>query len=214
MAENRNDALAVGLNETARIEAFSDGVFAIAITLLVLEIRVPHDLPEGISLWEYVLSQWTLFASFLAGFCTIGIMWINHHRLFDVIQRGDSWLKIWNLLLLLGVTFVNYPTALLGDFIDTPDASTAMAIYAATTVAVAIFYNLLWRHAVRAKLLDPAADPRVVAATSRGYLFGPLFYTVALVFAFINVFVSLAIVVGLAIFFALPQRNPLTDRSQ
>lgn len=213
MSENWQESPRVELNETARIEAFSDGVFAIAITLLVLEIRVPHELPEGVSLWEYVLGQWTLFASFLAGFCTIGIMWINHHRMFDVIQRGDSWLKIWNLLLLLGVTFINYPTALLGDFINTPNGSTAMAIYAATTVAVAIAYNLLWRHAVRAGLLDPAVDPHIVAATNRGYLFGPLLYAVALVFAFINVYISLAIVIGLALFFALPQRNPLTDRS-
>lgn len=211
MVENQSPAPRVELNDTARLEAFSDGVFAIAITLLILEIRVPHDL-GGVTLWNYVLSQWTLFASFLAGFCTIGIMWINHHRLFNLIQHSDRWLLIWNLLLLLGVTFINYPTALLGDFLGTPDAPTAMAIYAASTIVISIFFNLLWRHAVRAHLLDPESDPRSIAAISRGYVFGPLLYSVAFVLAFINVYVSLVIVTGLGIFFALPERNPLTDR--
>lgn len=213
MYENSSQAPRVELNETGRLEAFSDGVFAIAITLLILELRVPHDL-AGVTLWDYVLSQWTLFAAFLAGFCTIGIMWINHHRLFNIIQRDDGWLNLWNLLLLLGVTFINYPTALLGDFLGTPNAQTAMVIYAVTTVLIAVFYNLLWRHAVRANLLDPRSDPRRVAAISRGYLFGPIFYGISLVLAFVNVYASLALAVGLAIFFALPERNPLTDRDE
>jgi len=212
MSQNQNGVALVELNETARIEAFSDGVFAIAITLLILEIRVPHELPEGVTLWEFVASQTPLFAAFFAGFATIGIMWINHHRMFNLIEHSDSWLKIFNLLLLLGVTFLNYPTALLGDFLGTSNATTAMVIYAATTVAISIFFNLLWRHAVRANLIGEQYDPQIAKTISRGYLFGPLLYTVALVFAFINVYVSLVIVVGLAFFFALPQRNPMTNR--
>jgi uncharacterized membrane protein len=212
MSENQDVPLRVELNETARVEAFSDGVFAIAITLLILEIPVPHELPQGVTLWDYVLGQWTLFAAFFAGFATIGIMWINHHRIFNLIRHGDSWLNILNLLLLLGITFINYPTALVGSFLGKPEAQTAMAIYAATTVGIAIAYNLLWRHAVRAKLLGVEVDPRVIRTINRGYLLGPTLYTVAFVFAFINVYVSLAIVIGLALFFALPQRNPLTNR--
>lgn len=199
----------VGLSETTRLEAFSDGVLAIAITLLILDIRPPHVESEG-ALWNAVLTQWTAYLSFFAGFTTIGIMWINHHRLFNLIRKSDDWLLLFNLLLLLGITFINFPTALLGEYLGTPNATTAMAIYAGTTVVIAVFYNLLWRHAVRADLLDPDVDMDAVEATSRGYVFGPVFYTVALVLAFVNVYVSLVIVVGLAIFFALPRRSLLT----
>ena len=212
MSMNRNNVVKrVGLSETTRLEAFSDGVIAIAITLLILEIRPPHVEGEG-ALWNAVLHQWTSYLSFFAGFTTIGIMWINHHRLFTMIRKTDEWLLLFNLLLLLAITFINFPTALLGEYLGTPNATTAMAVYAATTVAIAIFYNLLWRHAVRAQLLDPEVDANAVQATSRGYFFGPVLYTVALVLAFINVYVSLAIVIGLAIYFALPRRSLLTSR--
>lgn len=139
MFDNQNAAPRVELNEMGRLEAFSDGVFAIAITLLILEIRVSHELPAGVTLWDSVLGQRDLFAAFLAGFCTIGIMWINHHRLFELIYRSDSWLKIINLLLLLGITFLNYPTALLGNFFGTAEGTTAMGIYAGTTVVCSMW---------------------------------------------------------------------------
>ncbi len=124
--------------ETGRIEAFSDGVFAIALTLLVLDIHVPQALPEGTRLIDALLAQWPTYVAYLASFATISIMWINHHRLFTLIQRTDHWLFVFNALLLLGVTFVPFPTALLADYIGQPDEHVAAAIFAGTNVAASV----------------------------------------------------------------------------
>ena len=90
-------------NETARIEAFSDGVFAIAITLLILEIRVPPQTQDGL-LRDALRDLWPSYIAFLASFMTIGVMWLNHHRLFSLITKKDDGLIAFNLLLLLGIT--------------------------------------------------------------------------------------------------------------
>src|SRR5215813_3568997 len=98
-------------SETSRIEAFSDGVFAIAITLLVLDLKVPPD-PSGIHrLAELLLSEWPAYLAFLTSFATILIMWINHHRIFTLVGRSDDRLLFYNGLLLLGVTVVPFPTS-------------------------------------------------------------------------------------------------------
>src|SRR5438105_7058119 len=93
--------------ETARVEAYSDGVCAIAITLLILEIKVPS--PASGDLTRQLLAQWPSYISFVMSFTFIGIMWINHHRLFTHIRRCDDLLLVLNPLLLLGVTSVPFP---------------------------------------------------------------------------------------------------------
>ena len=98
-------------NETSRVEAFSDGVFAIAITLLILDLKVPSA-PQG-HLGPALTRQWPTYGAFLISFAFIGIMWVNHHRLFNHIRHSDNRLIFLNLLLLLGVTVVPFPTALL-----------------------------------------------------------------------------------------------------
>lgn len=200
-----------GLSETTRIEAFSDGVFAIAITLLILEIHVPPELTDGARLWEVLLQQGTSYIAYLAAFSTIGIMWINHHRMFNLIRRADNWLLVFNLLLLLGISFLPFPTILLADYLGTPDATTAMAFYAGIIIVISIFFNVLWRYAAHnRKLIDPIIPPSAILAINHGYWFGPTGYTIAFVLAFVNVPLSLAVVIGLAVFFALPPRNALT----
>src|SRR5206468_6094385 len=133
-------------SETARVEAFSDGVFAIAITLLVLNLKVPSG-PAG-HLGTALAGQWPAYAAFLISFAFIGIMWVNHHRLFTHIRRSDNRLLFLNLLLLLGVTFVPFPTALLAAHLRGADARTAAAVFNGTYVLIAIFFNVLWHHAV------------------------------------------------------------------
>ena len=98
-------------SETARVEAFSDGVFAIAITLLILDVHVPA--PGLGPLRTALARQWPTYIAFLISFAFIGIMWVNHHRLFNHIRRSDNTLMFLNLLLLLGVCVVPFPTALL-----------------------------------------------------------------------------------------------------
>lgn len=199
--------------ETARIEAFSDGVFAVAATLLVLDLKVPHDVAGGQGLVRALAAQWPSYLAFVTSFAFIGIMWINHHRLFTLIRRSDNLLLIFNGLLLLGVTVVPFVTAVVAEYIPRDGAAVAAAVYSGTYTVVAVFFNLLWRHAShKNRLLDRKADPGMIDAITRGYRFGPLLYLVTFVLAFVSVPASLAMNLALAIFFALPSQNPLVKR--
>jgi uncharacterized membrane protein len=135
-------------NPTARLEAFSDGVFSIAITLLVFNIAVPRELDPDQPLFAALLTLAPSYFAFFLSFLTIGIMWINHHNLFKVIHRTDHVLLVMNLLLLLMITFVNFPTAVLGAYIGDPaNQLTASLLYGGTFVITAVVFNLLWRYA-------------------------------------------------------------------
>src|SRR5215813_5730977 len=128
-------------SETARIEAFSDGIFAIAITLLILEIKIPHQQEQG-HLGTALLRQWPSYVAFFLSFTYIGIMWINHHRMFNHIKRANDVLLVLNLLLLLGVTVVPFPTAVLAEHLGGPDERTAAIVYNCTFFLIAIAFNL------------------------------------------------------------------------
>src|SRR5215204_395967 len=116
--------------ETARLEAFSDGIIAFAITLLVLEIRVPHlegATPE--SLWSALRDLWPNYLGYLISFATIGIMWANHHTIFRLITRTSHYLILTNLLFLLCLAFLPFPTALLTHTLGHPDERVGIIVY-------------------------------------------------------------------------------------
>jgi uncharacterized membrane protein len=189
-------------SETARIEAFSDGVFAIAVTLLILEIKVP---PAGSARFgTLLLQQWPSYFAFVLSFAFIGIMWINHHRLFNHIRRSDDGLLILNLLLLLGVTAVPFPTAVLATHLRGPDGRIATMVYSGTYVIIAIFFNFLWRYALSHHLLGHEVNPASAEKISRQYAGGPILYLICFALAWVSVTASLALNLALAIFFALP----------
>ena len=188
-------------SETARIEAFSDGVFAIAITLLILNLHVPS--PSAGHLAGALLRQWPTYIAFIISFAFIGIMWVNHHRLFNHIRRSDSRLMFLNLLLLFGVSVVPFPTALLAAYYYTPDRVVAAAVFNGTYVLIAIFFNVLWFHAVKSGLLDPETTESA-NSISKQYAVGPISYLVCLALTWVSVPASLALNVALAVFFALP----------
>ena len=195
-------------SETARIEAFSDGVFAIAITLLILDLHVPQ--PSAGHLAGALLRQWPTYLAFLISFAFIGIMWVNHHRLFNHIRRSDNTLMFLNLLLLFGVSVVPFPTALLAAHYYTPDRAVAAAVFNGTYVLIAIFFNVLWFHAVKSGLLDPEATESA-NSISKQYAVGPVSYLVCFAFTWVSVATSLVLNVALAVFFALPAsavKNP------
>jgi uncharacterized membrane protein len=200
------------LTETGRIEAFSDGVFAVAITLLVFDVRVPSG-PNG-SLGSALLRQWPSYVSFLISFAFIGIMWVNHHRLFNHIRRSDNLLLFFNLLLLLGVTVVPFPTALLANRYFIPgDRTVAAAVFNGTYFVIAIFFNVLWHHAVRGNLLD-AATLESAQSISKQYAVGPMAYLVCLALTWISVPASIVANVILAIFFAVPPKAQENRRAR
>jgi TMEM175 potassium channel family protein len=202
--------------ETGRIEAFSDGVFAIAVTLLVLELKVPQLAEDAGSaeLWSALLSRWPSYAAYLVSFMTILIVWVNHHRLFNIIHRSDSRFLFLNGLLLLVVTTIPFPTALLAEFLQKPSASVACAIYCGTFVLLALAFNVFWRYAAyRNRLLARTATTEQVAAISRSLLFGPLTYFGAFVLAFVNVYASFGLCVLLAIYWAVAGFERATQRA-
>jgi uncharacterized membrane protein len=131
---------------TARLEAFSDGVFAIAITLLVLDLTVPSNLSPitPLTLAAALVSRWPNYLTLGISFATILIMWVNHHHLFKAARQTEPLLLFSNGLLLLFVTLVPFPTALVGAYLTTPAASVACAIYAGFFVLVHSAYSLLW----------------------------------------------------------------------
>jgi uncharacterized membrane protein len=191
-------------SETARTETFSDGVFAIAITLLILEVKVPRHVPEG-GLAAALFDLWPSYLAFVTSFVTIGVMWVNHHRLFTLIRRSDNGLLMTNLLLLLGVTWVPFPTALLAEYVGHPGDRVAAVVYSASFFVIAIFFQILWRYATgRGRLLGDDYDRDMVEWITRQYTPGPLAYVVALAVGLFNATASLLLNMLLALFFALP----------
>lgn len=130
---------------TRRLEAFSDGVFAIAITLLALNLHVPElESPSRHALATALGSQWPAYLSFVLSFITLLIAWIYHHRLLDGAKRSNTRLLFINGMLLLIVSSVPFPTALLGEYLRTPAASVVCAVYAGYIGMLNLSYDLLW----------------------------------------------------------------------
>ena len=135
---------------TRRIEAFSDAVFAIAITLLALNLQVPElSTVTPDTLAAELAAKWPTYLSFLLSFVTLLIAWVYHHRLLEAAKHAGTGLLFTNGILLLTVSAVPFPTALLGAYLTTPAASVASAIYAGYIGVLNFTYNLLWWVVVR-----------------------------------------------------------------
>jgi uncharacterized membrane protein len=203
-------------NETVRLEAFSDGVFAIAITLLVLEIHVPNEaeIAEHGGLARALADLWSSYVAFVASFLTILIMWINHHTIFRAIRRTDQFLIISNGLLLMGVTFVPFPTTVLAQHLEGSEGEVAAAYYAATFVFTALCFNLIWRHAAADnRLLRRDINPAFVATINYRYALGIPVYGLAALTAVLSPELSFGICMALAILYIIPMRlQPATLR--
>ncbi len=181
--------------------------------LLVLNIKIPgldlspDKLPNDMHLWGILSNEWPMFTAYTISFLTIGIMWLNHHRLFVHIKRIDTTLLFINLLLLLIIVFIPFPTALLAEYIARPDQHAAVILYSGTCLLMACCFNVLWRYASRGnRLLGRNVDQGAVEAINRQYLFGPLSYLVVFGLAWLSPSVSIALMFVLALFFALPSR--------
>ena len=199
-------------SNTTRLEAFSDGVFAIAITLLVLEIRLPdeHQVEALGGLGRALLGLWPSYLGYVVSFVVAGIMWANHHNVIRLVARVDHGLMVWNLLLLMAISFTPFPTAVMAEHLPHAgwDRNVAVAFYCGSFTLTAFFYNLMWRHVARNRhLLRPHVTDAQVRAITRAYRPGTFFYGFATAVAFANVVAALAIVFGLALFFILPRRG-------
>src|SRR4051794_34457357 len=132
-----------------RLEAFSDGVFAIAITLLVLEIKVPPA-GGGHSLAHGLLKLWPSYAGFAVSFVTIGIIWVNHHAVIARVRSVDRKLLFRNLWLLLTVSFIPFPTAVMAEYLREGNGQdVAVAFYAAWFCVMGLSFRRIWPNAAR-----------------------------------------------------------------
>lgn len=190
--------------EMGRIEAFSDGVFAIAVTLLVLGIKVPKadELGAGNSLGTALLQLWPHYLAFVTSFATIFAMWVNHHRIFSFLRRSDHFFLYWNGLLLLLITFLPFPTTVLAEYFQHPDARIAGTLFAGTLVAIALAFKGLWRYASKnGRLLAQKIPSEDVAQITTQHQYGPMMYSVAFVISFLSVGLSVGACLCLAVYF-------------
>jgi len=193
---------------TARIEAFSDGVFAIAITLLVLEIKVPtHTVVAQQGLVYSLVMLWPSYLAFVTSFLSILMIWIKHHWMFTLIHKSDHAFLYWNGLLLLFVTFLPFPTALLADYLLHPDAKVAASIYTGTVLSISLAFKGLWRYATKDRKLLAIQPTKIAIFETKQItqldMYGPPLYLIAFGLSFFSEGGSIAFCFGLALFFAL-----------
>ena len=194
---------------TQRLIAFSDGVFAVAITLLILSIQPPQlkDVP-GAKLFAQLLQQWPSWLSYIISFWIVGINWINHHELFRLIKHVDVTLLTLNLLILLFTTILPVPTRLLAEYVLDPDGQRVADIfYGCTLVAVCIVYLVVWLHAARASLLVEGLSPQAIRRGILRRLIGILAGGAGVVIAFFNVPISIVIYVLVVLYYLVTSQS-------
>jgi uncharacterized membrane protein len=184
---------------TSRLEAFSDGVFAIAATLLILNVQA-----GGSHLAQELGRIWPSYVAYAVSFVTIGIIWVNHHTVMAQIAKVDRVLLMLHVLFLMFIAFIPFPTALLAQNIRSQGAQAAALSYGITLTMTAILFNALWRYAAHERrLLRTDADARVVAGISRSYLPGPFMYLAATLVALRFPLVSAGLFAAIAVFYVL-----------
>ena len=188
-----------------RVEALSDGIFAIILTLLVLEIKVPH-LADPSSANELLTALALLspkIASWVISFFTVCVIWVNHHRLFKLFKGIDHGLFWWNATLLLFVSFIPFPTALMGDYLYNP---VAVSLYGIALGLMALSFFFLRWHVIRRPFLlhDEVEFPKFKKATKYSLLFGPVLYIVGAMLGWFYPFVAMWIYASIAIYFIYP----------
>ncbi len=193
--------------DTGRLEAFSDGVLAIVVTIIVLEIHVPPltSVDAKHSLLDQLLHQWPIYLAYLTSFLTVFVMWVNHHNIFKQVRKVDQTFLILNGLLLLCIAVVPFTTALLAEYLTHPESRTAILVYNGVYVFVALAFNRMWFYAARnGRLLIRDANAAFVRHTSRGYAIGPLLYLATFAIGAVNTIAGVVANLALAVFFALP----------
>jgi uncharacterized membrane protein len=180
--------------ETTRVEAFSDGVFAIALTLLIFTIKVP-DLDALVTkekLYLALVKLWPSYLAFLMSFAAVLIMWINHHGFFKYLRKINTAFLFANGFLLLTVTFINFPTSVLAQYFETPAVNIAAAFYCGALLMINISYNLLWfSSAFKRRLVKEEISDALIIKIRNAYWLGFFVYLAAFAISFYLPYVGL-----------------------
>jgi uncharacterized membrane protein len=191
---------------TNRLEAFSDGVIAVAITLLVLNIDLP-ELKPGESLASGLIGQWQVYAAYVVSFLTIGIIWINHHVMISRLREADRTILFLNLLLLMSIAVLPFATRLMAFYLkESHGEHVATGVYSGSFLLMALFFSMLNRHILltKAHLLHRELSIEQRRQILYRSISGVLPYAIATALAALSSYLTLGICGALAIFYALP----------
>lgn len=187
------------MNDTARLETFSDGIFAIAATLLILDVNLNGD---G-SVAHQLVQAWPSYAAYAISFATLGIVWVNHHTVFKQIGRVDRTFLFINVLFLMVVAFTPFPTRVLAENMREQSKAAAVA-YGLTYTAMALCFNALWFYAARRRrLIAEDADQRTVSGISRSFAPGAFIYGIATLSALLSAVLAVVLYAAIAIFYVI-----------
>jgi uncharacterized membrane protein len=192
--------------ETGRLEAFSDGVFAIAMTLLALDLKWPsqHEVISNKALWLKLMAAWPSFLAFSISFGTLLVMWVNHHGIFEHIHKVNRPILFANGFLLMLIVTVPFSTALLTEQFRTPASNTATAVYAGFFALLNIAFLVLWHVASRDRtFLKPGVTQQTVVHLHKALLAGVPAYLIAFIVSFFSTGISLAILTLLWIYWVM-----------
>jgi uncharacterized membrane protein len=182
-----------------RLAALTDGVFAIAITLLALEVRIPiveqGDL--GSDLATALVEQWPSYAAYMVTFFLVGAYWFNHHRMFNLLRGIDHRFLVLNIFFLMAIAIIPFPNALLAEYVLEPEhRGVAAGVYGLAMLTLAVLFNVVWWYAGwQRRLIRPDCDYLLVRRVLNSYLTGPALYMIGLVVSFFAPIVSLVIFV-------------------
>ena len=190
---------------TGRIEAFSDGVFAIVATLLVLELHIPELGPNFTDAESFnaLYKIAPAFVSFIFTFLVLAIYWVNHHQLFHSIDLADGKTLWYNNSLLFWLCFIPFPTAFIGEY---PMRVVPIMLYGTVMTLSGISFNLLLRHAVNAGLFRKDISKTTLAKSVKKAMFGPVIYFISVIAAPVSVYISLSIFILVPILYFIPQK--------
>ncbi|TME54269.1 MAG: DUF1211 domain-containing protein [Chloroflexi bacterium] len=194
-----------------RVEAFSDGVFAVAATLLIFNVQIDKTAAGG--LLTALLAAWPKYAAYVASFLTIGVMWVNHHGMFERIARLDRGLLFINLLLLMAIVFLPFSTEQLGSNILVPrDASTAASLYALNASVIAVFFSALWTYTLtHPALLTPDVDREVALRSWPRFSVGLVAYLACIPLGQVSPIAVVIVCAALAVYYVF-ERLPDISR--
>jgi uncharacterized membrane protein len=207
MAEAENRKRRVPLRPKSRLEAFSDGVFAIAITLLALDIDVPAGSEDD--LLQAVLDQWPSYIAYLVSFSSIGAIWLKHSAITDLMPRTDSGFLRLNLSLLIFVCFLPFPTRLVADSLNagTDAERTAVVLYGLNLFLISALVGLVWTYALRQRLIDARLDEDEAAWLTRQLTPTIGVYVVAILLGLAFPIAAVVLMLAIAVLMALPPRT-------
>jgi uncharacterized membrane protein len=191
-----------------RVETFSDGIFAIIITLLVLEIKVPHihETNSANELTHALLGLLPKFFSWIISFFTVAVIWVNHHRIFKQLKQLDNGIFWWNAVLLLWTSFIPFPTAVMGDY---PANKVSFVLYGLVMALMAASFTLMRLYAIRNRqVLEASVNLEAFKAGTRNSLiFGPAMYLLGMALGFLSPLLAFAIYLGIPVYFIFSENK-------